>query len=80
MIDPAIEECLQLTKRDAGIPVFEDIEDLIEWDIFGRKGLPREGEILKTEKGSGKVISINALKRSVTVELEDGTWFEVVYK
>ncbi len=44
------------------------------------KGLPREGEILKTEKGAGKVISINALKRSVTVELEDGTWFEVKYK
>jgi len=44
------------------------------------KGLPREGEILKTEKGSGKVISVNALKRSVTVELEDGTWFEVKYK
>jgi cell fate regulator YaaT (PSP1 superfamily) len=44
------------------------------------KGLPREGEILKTEKGSGKVININALKRSVTVELEDGTWFEVKYK
>ncbi|MDO8525799.1 MAG: stage 0 sporulation family protein [Candidatus Omnitrophota bacterium] len=44
------------------------------------KGLPREGEILKTEKGSGKVISLNALKRSVTVELEDGTWFEVKYK
>ncbi len=44
------------------------------------KGLPREGEIVKTEKGAGKVISINALKRSVTVELEDGTWFEVKYK
>ena len=44
------------------------------------KGLPREGESLKTEKGQGKVISINALKRSVTVELEDGTWFEVKYK
>ena len=44
------------------------------------KGLPREGEVLKTEKGQGKVISLNALKRSVTVELEDGTWFEVKYK
>ncbi|MFA6142209.1 MAG: stage 0 sporulation family protein [Candidatus Omnitrophota bacterium] len=44
------------------------------------KGLPHAGEILKTEKGSGKIISINAIKRSVTVELEDGSLFEVVYK
>lgn len=44
------------------------------------KGLPREGEVLKTEKGSGKVVSVNAIKRSVTVELEDGSWFEVSYK
>jgi len=41
------------------------------------KGLPREGDILKTEKGPGKVISINAIKRAVTVELEDGTQLEV---
>ncbi|MDP3804379.1 MAG: stage 0 sporulation family protein [Candidatus Omnitrophota bacterium] len=44
------------------------------------KGLPHEGEILKTEKGAGKIVSVNALKRSVTVELEDGNFFEVVYK
>ena len=44
------------------------------------KGLPHEGETLKTAKGTGKVINVNALKRSVTVELEDGTWFEVSYK
>ena len=44
------------------------------------KGLPREGETLKTEKGTGKIIGVNALKRSVTVELEDGTLFEVKYK
>ena len=37
------------------------------------KGLPSVGAIFKTEKGSGKVISINALKHSATVELEDGT-------
>jgi cell fate regulator YaaT (PSP1 superfamily) len=43
------------------------------------RGLPREGETIKTEKGSGKVISINALKRSATVELEDGKFFEVIY-
>ncbi len=44
------------------------------------KGLPREGEVIKTEKGPGKVIGINAIKRSVTVELETGGLFEVVYK
>ena len=44
------------------------------------KGLPREGETIRTEKGSGKVVSINAIKRSATVELEDGSLFEVVYK
>lgn len=44
------------------------------------KGLPREGETLKTEKGMGKIVSVNAIKRSVTVELEDGSLVEVVYK
>ena len=44
------------------------------------KGLPKDGDILKTEKGPGKVISINAIKRSATVELEDGSFLEVSYK
>ncbi|MDP3804736.1 MAG: stage 0 sporulation family protein [Candidatus Omnitrophota bacterium] len=44
------------------------------------KGMPRVGEALKTEKGPGKVVAINALKRSATVELEDGTLVEVPYK
>jgi cell fate regulator YaaT (PSP1 superfamily) len=44
------------------------------------KGLPREGETVKTPKGQGKVISVNAIKRSVTVELEDGSQIEVPYK
>ena len=44
------------------------------------KGLPAEGETIKTEKGPGKVVGINALKRSATVELEDGTLFKVSYK
>jgi hypothetical protein len=35
---------------------------------------------VKTEKGAGKVVSINAIKRSVTAELEDGTQIEVSYK
>jgi cell fate regulator YaaT (PSP1 superfamily) len=44
------------------------------------RGAPREGEIIKTEKGSGKVTGINALKRAATVELEDGSLIEVPYK
>ncbi|MBN1527050.1 MAG: stage 0 sporulation family protein [Candidatus Omnitrophica bacterium] len=44
------------------------------------KGLPREGETVKTEKGPGKVLSINAIKRSAMVELGDGTQLEVFYK
>ncbi|MFH1190010.1 MAG: stage 0 sporulation family protein [Candidatus Omnitrophota bacterium] len=43
------------------------------------KGMPREGEIVKTPKGNAKVISINALKRAAMVELEDGTQIEVPY-
>lgn len=43
------------------------------------KGLPREGETIKTPKGNAKVISINALRRAVTVELEDGSQIEVPY-
>jgi len=41
------------------------------------KGLPRLGQEMKTEKGKGKVISINPLKRSVYVEIEDGKQIEV---
>ncbi len=43
------------------------------------KGMPREGEIIKTPKGNGKVISINALRRVATVELEDGSQMEMSY-
>lgn len=43
------------------------------------KGMPREGEIIKTPKGNAKVLSINALKRSATVEFEDGSQAEVPY-
>ncbi|MBI5124555.1 MAG: stage 0 sporulation protein, partial [Candidatus Omnitrophica bacterium] len=44
------------------------------------KGLPRVGDTVKTEKGQGKIISINAIKRSATVELEDGSLIEMSYK
>jgi len=43
------------------------------------RGLPKEGETLKTEKGPGKVVSVNAIKRSVNVELADGSQLEVKY-
>lgn len=36
------------------------------------KGLPKEGQTIDTPQGRGKVSAINILKRSVSVELEDG--------
>lgn len=36
------------------------------------KGLPKEGQIIDTPAGKGKVISVNVLKRMAYVELEDG--------
>jgi cell fate regulator YaaT (PSP1 superfamily) len=36
------------------------------------KGMPREGETVKTKQGKGKIVSINAIKREAVVELEDG--------
>ena len=44
------------------------------------KGLPAIGASVKTEKGSGKVVALNAIKRSASVELEDGSVVEVSYK
>ncbi|MBN1353146.1 MAG: stage 0 sporulation family protein [Candidatus Omnitrophica bacterium] len=43
------------------------------------KGLPQLGQDIKTEKGKGKVIALNPLKRSVTVEIEDGKHIEVKF-
>jgi len=43
------------------------------------KGLPREGEKIKVKDAKGKVISVNALKRKVLVQLEDGTQVELDY-
>jgi cell fate regulator YaaT (PSP1 superfamily) len=44
------------------------------------KGLPHEGERVNTPEGKGKVISINPLKRSVVIEIEDGRHIEINYK
>ncbi|MFH1406952.1 MAG: stage 0 sporulation family protein [Candidatus Omnitrophota bacterium] len=43
------------------------------------KGLPKEGDTIKTKEGKGKVLSINALKRSATIELEEGRQIEISY-
>ena len=43
------------------------------------KGVPKEGEAIKTKQGKGKVISVNALRREVLVELDDGRQIKVVY-
>lgn len=43
------------------------------------KGLPRVGQELKTDKGKGKVINTNPLKRTVTVEIEEGKFVDVVF-
>jgi cell fate regulator YaaT (PSP1 superfamily) len=36
------------------------------------KGLPKIGKEIKTEQGTGKVIAVNPLKRTVTVDFGDG--------
>ena len=43
------------------------------------KGLPKQGEKIKTKEGKGKVISVNALKRKVIIELEEGKQIELDY-
>ena len=43
------------------------------------KGLPKEGEKMILPEGKGKVISVNALKRKVLVELEEGKQIEIDY-
>lgn len=43
------------------------------------KGLPKIGHEIKTDKGKGKVVALNPLKRSVTVEIEGGKHIEVKF-
>ncbi len=43
------------------------------------KGLPKEGSYVTTEKGKGKVVSVNVLKREVIVELEEGIVEKIRY-
>lgn len=53
-----------------------------ENDIYKKlmEGLPRQGDKIKTKDGTGNVISVNAIKRLVVVELEDGRQIEVTYE
>lgn len=43
------------------------------------KGLPKVGHEIKTDKGKGKVVALNPLKRTVTVEIESGKQVEVKF-
>jgi len=43
------------------------------------KGLPKEGQKIKTKDGVGKVLSVNVLKRSALVGLEGGKQITVTY-
>lgn len=43
------------------------------------EGLPKEGDALRLKEGLGKVVAVNILKRSVSVELEGGRKVEVSY-
>jgi cell fate regulator YaaT (PSP1 superfamily) len=43
------------------------------------KGLPKEGQIIDTAQGKGKVVSINILKRIVNTQLEDGRYEKVSF-
>jgi cell fate regulator YaaT (PSP1 superfamily) len=43
------------------------------------KDLPKEGDLISTKEGKGKVVGINAIKKSVTIELEEGRRMEIPY-
>ncbi|MDP3789119.1 MAG: regulatory iron-sulfur-containing complex subunit RicT, partial [Candidatus Omnitrophota bacterium] len=43
------------------------------------KDLPHEGERIKIKDIKGKIVNVNAIKRAVTVETEDGRQVEVLW-
>jgi cell fate regulator YaaT (PSP1 superfamily) len=44
------------------------------------QGLPRQGEVINTKEGKGRVVNVNALKRTVVVEVgEEAKHIEVSY-
>lgn len=44
------------------------------------KDLPHIGQEIKTDKGKGRVVSVNPLNRMVTVEIEEGKRIEIPFK
>jgi len=54
-----------------------------EWNIYqeSSQGLPKIGDLIETEVGAkGRVVDLNILKRTATVELGDGRKFDISYK
>ncbi|MBI4335967.1 MAG: stage 0 sporulation family protein [Candidatus Omnitrophica bacterium] len=53
-----------------------------EYDTYKdlMRGMPNQGDKIKTKDGAGTVISVNAIKRIAVVQLEDGRQIEVSYK
>lgn len=43
------------------------------------KGLPKEGDIVETSEGKGKIISVNVLRRTAQAQLEDGRVEKMVF-
>jgi cell fate regulator YaaT (PSP1 superfamily) len=44
------------------------------------KGLPKEGDKVKIKDIKGKVVNVNALKRTITIETEEGRQIEVAWE
>jgi cell fate regulator YaaT (PSP1 superfamily) len=44
------------------------------------KGLPKEGESIKTKDVKGKVVNVNAIKRTIVIETEDGRQVEIPWE
>jgi len=44
------------------------------------KGMPREGDKIKTKEVKGKIVNVNAIKRTLTVETDDGKQVEVPWE
>ncbi|MBA2124095.1 hypothetical protein B9J78_04070 [bacterium Unc6] len=53
-----------------------------EHDVYCEllKGLPHQGDIIKTNEGEGKVVQVDILKRTVNVLLQDERQINVVYR
>lgn len=43
------------------------------------KGLPKEGQMIDTPAGKGKVTAVNILKRTVQIQMEDGRFEKIAY-